>query len=86
MRWDFGRCTEVGHERVQFCTMGVRSSLTVEHVVLTALGVGFASFILVHSAALLQGGTEQTLSMIRGLWFAGLAITAILVLSHLLER
>ena len=74
------------HERNQRRTMRVHSSLTAERAVLAVLVVGFTTFILVHSAALLQAGGEQTLWLIQKLWFSGLVVTLILlILTYVIE-
>lgn len=66
--------------------MRIRSHLDAERVILAVLGVGLASFSLVHSASLLQAGGEHTLSLIRELWFVGFAATGVLLLAHLFEE
>lgn len=59
--------------------MTARPSLTVETVVLVVLAGGLASFVVVHSFALLDAAGEQTVTLFRRLWFLGLTLAAVAV-------
>lgn len=59
--------------------MSIRSRLTVENAVLATLWAGMASFVVLHSVALVQGAGTETVPMFRKLWFVGLGSVALLV-------
>jgi len=61
--------------------MGAGDLHVIDRGFLVVLWVGMLGFIILHSLFLFTGAAEQTLSLIRIVWFGGLgALTAIIAL------
>jgi hypothetical protein len=59
--------------------MGARDLHVIDRSFLAILWVGMLGFIVLHSLLLFTGGIEQTVSLIRIVWFGGLGVLTVMI-------